>query len=153
MSFEINPNWRLRVQIRRSIHKMMGWYSYIVTLELDIANFTISNQQPNTLSTTNSVSPFSTNSAGNNLTRSMSHDFHTESLLLKFVIFDMTYTTCPTLSPVHVWRAPSRKHQFEYEYLWNFLKIETDFLKFCLNSSKNALDVMRPWCIMVNALD
>ena len=33
----------------------MGLFSYIVTLELDIANFTISNQQPNTLSTTNSI--------------------------------------------------------------------------------------------------
>ena len=53
---------------------MMGWFSYIVTLELDIANFTISNQQPNTLSTTNAVLPFFTNGAGNNISSSSSED-------------------------------------------------------------------------------
>lgn len=40
----------------------------------------------------------------------------------KFVIFDMTCTTCSTLRPVHVWRAPSRKHQFDNEYLLKFFE-------------------------------
>ena len=56
----------------------MGLFSYIVTLELDIANFTISNQQPNTLSTTNSISPFLASCA-------WSHGFHLNWKML-FVI-------------------------------------------------------------------